>query len=48
MVVVMSRNRTSDIWIIPKANQLVTSTAPDGKVTKYTYDAAGRMVKEVS
>ena len=29
-----------------KANQLVTSTAPDGKVTKYTYDAAGRMVKE--
>ena len=31
-----------------KANQLVTSTALDGKVTKYTYDAAGRMVKEVS
>ena len=29
-----------------KANQLVTSTAPDGKVTKYVYDAAGRMVKE--
>ena len=42
----MSRNRTSDIWIIPKANQLVTSAAPDGKVTKYAYDAAGRMVKE--
>ena len=45
-VVVMSRNRTSDIWIIPKANQLVTSAAPDGKVTKYAYDAAGRMVRE--
>ena len=29
-----------------KANQLVTSTTPDGKVTKYAYDAAGRMVKE--
>ena len=29
-----------------KANQLVTSTAPDGKGTKYAYDAAGRMVKE--
>ena len=29
-----------------KANQLVTSTTPDGKVTKYAYDAAGRIVKE--
>ena len=28
------------------ANQLVTATTPDGKVTKYAYDAAGRMVKE--
>ncbi|NLK73223.1 MAG: RHS repeat protein, partial [Clostridiales bacterium] len=28
-----------------KANQLVTSTA-DGNVTKYAYDAAGRLVKE--
>ena len=27
-------------------NQLVASTASDGKVTKYAYDAAGRMVKE--
>ena len=27
-------------------NQLVASTTPDGKVTKYAYDAAGRMVKE--
>ena len=29
-----------------KANQLVSSTNADGKVTKYEYDAAGRMTKE--
>ena len=29
-----------------KANQLVSSKNADGKVTKYEYDAAGRMVKE--
>ena len=28
------------------ANQLVTSTDADGKVTEYAYDAVGRMVKE--
>ena len=28
------------------ANQLVSSVAPDGKVTNYAYDAAGRMIKE--
>lgn len=29
-----------------KANQLVSSKNADGKITKYEYDAAGRMVKE--
>ena len=29
-----------------KANQLVSSKTADGKVTKYEYDAAGRMTKE--
>ena len=28
------------------ANQLVSSVAPDGKITNYAYDAAGRMIKE--
>ena len=36
--------RTS--YTYDKANQLVAATAPDGKVTKYAYDAAGRMVRE--
>lgn len=32
--------------ILGKANQLAGSTNADGKVMKYEYDAADRMVKE--
>lgn len=32
-------------WFYDKSNQLVSSTC-NGKVTRYAYDAAGRLVKE--
>ena len=40
------RDDYNGTYTYDSANQLVSSVAPDGKVTNYAYDAAGRMIKE--
>ena len=39
-------NGNTTTYTYDAANQLVSSTNPEGDITSYAYDAAGRLVKE--